>query len=156
MRAEKINTPVLLLTAKSETDDKVKGLDAGADDYLTKPFSVKELLARIRALTRRKGDITESHSIGNLTLDSGKSEITAKTTLRLTNKEYKLLEYLIRNKNMLLSTERIMENVWDFDSDSDINTVWAYISALRKKLETVGADHTIKAVRGVGYRLEKI
>ena len=156
MRAEKINTPVLLLTARSETDDKVSGLDAGADDYLTKPFSVKELLARIRALTRRKGDVTDSFSLGNMTLNAGTSEVTAKTTVRLTNKEYKLLEYLVRNKNVLLSTDKIMETVWDLDSDSEINTVWVYISAVRKKLEAAGADHTIKAVRGVGYRLEKI
>src|SRR5574344_1569060 len=145
--------PVLILTARSETDDKVLGLDYGADDYLTKPFQIKELLARIRALLRRKGDVSESYSIGNVSLNHETFELKAVSSVRLTNKEYKMMEYLIMNKGSLLSTEKLMEKIWDFDSEAEINVVWAYISALRKKLEQIGADVTIKAVRGVGYQL---
>ena len=148
------NVPVLMLTAKSEIDDRVSGLDAGADDYLTKPFAVKELLARIRALTRRQGTITESYSFSNVTLLPQSSEMKAVGTVRLTRKEYALMELLIRNKNVLLSTERIMESVWEFESEADLSVVWVFISSLRKKLDGIGANATIKAVRGVGYRLD--
>lgn len=155
IRNQGIKTPVLILTAKSEIDDKVLGLDYGADDYLTKPFQVKELLARLRAIIRRNGDFKEAYSVGNTTLDHDTFELVAKTSCRLTNTEYKLMEYLIRNQNILLSTEKIMEEVWDFDNDCEINVVWAYISNLRKKLEQVGSEYTIKAMRGVGYKLTK-
>ena len=155
LRANGNNTPVLILTAKSEVDDKVLGLDAGADDYLTKPFVIKELMARIRALTRRTSEIAQSFSIGNTTLDHENFELCAVGKVRLTGKEYKLMEHLIRNKNMLLSTEKLMESVWGFDSDAEINVVWVFISSLRKKLESIGSDYTIKAIRGVGYRLEE-
>ncbi len=148
-------TPVLILTALSEIDDKVQGLDCGADDYLTKPFQVKELLARLRAILRRHGDYKEAYSIGNTTLDHDNFQLIAKDTTRLTNTEYRLMEYLIRNQNVLLSTEKIMEEVWDFDNECEINVVWAYISNLRKKLEQVGSEYTIKALRGVGYKLAK-
>lgn len=157
LRAKGMGVPVLMLTAKSETDDKITGLDAGADDYLTKPFVMKELLARVRALTRRKGEILASCSFGNMTLDADSFEI--KTNFgkkRLTNKEYKLMEYLIRNHNVILSTERILANVWEFDSDAEINVVWVFISSLRKKMKEINADCIITASRGVGYRLEKI
>ena len=147
-------TPVLILSAKSETDDKVTGLDAGADDYLTKPFQVKELLARLRAIIRRNGDIKEAYSIGNTTLDHETFQLSAKNSVRLTNTEYKIMEYLIRNQKTLLSTEKIMEAVWDYDNDCEINVVWAYISNLRKKMDQIGSDYTIKAYRGVGYKLE--
>ena len=155
IRNQGIKTPVLILTAKSEIDDKVLGLDYGADDYLTKPFQVKELLARLRAIIRRNGDFKEAYSVGNTTLDHDTFELVAQTSCRLTNTEYKLMEYLIRNQNVLLSTEKIMEEVWDFDNDCEINVVWAYISNLRKKLEQVGSEYTIKAMRGVGYKLTK-
>lgn len=156
LRAKGNHTPVLMLTARSDIEDKVKGLDSGADDYLTKPFVIPELLARVRALVRRKGGYTETHKVGNFSLNYDTYELCGESkTVRLTNKEFKLLEYLIRNKDVLLSTEKIMENVWDYDSAAEINVVWVYISALRKKLEEIGADHTVKAVRGVGYRLEK-
>lgn len=148
--------PVLLLTALAETDDKVSGLDAGADDYLTKPFVIKELLARIRAIARRSSELQNSYSIGNLILNPNTFELQAQGHIRLTNKEYRLMELLIRNKNILLSTERLMEEVWEFDSEAEINTVWVFISSLRKKLTQIQADYTIKAVRGVGYRLEKL
>lgn len=148
--------PILLLTALAETDDKVSGLDAGADDYLTKPFVIKELLARIRAIARRSSELQNSYSIGNLTLNPNTFELQAQGHIRLTNKEYRLMELLIRNKNILLSTERLMEEVWELDSEAEINTVWVFISSLRKKLTQIQADYTIKAVRGVGYRLEKL
>ena len=154
MRAKGDNTPVLMLTAKAELDDKVEGLDAGADDYLTKPFAVKELLARIRAITRRSGEVAETQKFGNMTINSLTSELSAVKTVRLTRKEYLILELLIRNKNVLLSSERIMDRVWEFDSEADVSVVWVFISSLRKKREEVEADCVIKAVRGVGYKLE--
>lgn len=155
MRANGMETPVLLLTAKAELDDKVAGLDAGADDYLPKPFAVKELLARIRALTRRQSNLVSPHQLGNMTLHPDTFELEAQGKVRLTNKEFKLLEYLVRNHNMYLSTERIMENVWDYDAEAEINVVWVFISSLRKKMESVGTDYQIKAARNIGYRLEK-
>lgn len=156
VRAEGYSTPILMLTARSEIDDKVLGLDSGADDYLTKPFQIKELLARVRALLRRRNDYVETYSFGNVTLDHDTFEIKAIGSVRLTNKEYKLMETLIRNKGILLSTERLMELVWDYDTEAEINVVWAFLSSLRKKLSQIGANITIKAVRGVGYRLEEI
>ena len=156
LREKGNNVPVILLTAKSEIEDKVLGLDSGADDYLTKPFMVKELLARIRALTRRKGEMIKPNTIGNITLNPNTYEISANSTIRLTNKEYRLIDYLIRNNTALLSTENILNNVWEYDSDSEINTVWVYISSLRKKLDQIGANYTIKAVRGLGYKLIRI
>ena len=155
LRQKGNNVPVLMLTARSEIDDKVLGLDLGADDYLTKPFVVKEFLARVKALVRRKGEYTDGLTLGNMTLDGATYELSAASKIRLTNKEYRLMEYLIRNKDALLSTEKIMENVWDYDSEAEINVVWVYLSSLRKKMEQIGADYTIKAVRGLGYRLEK-
>lgn len=154
MRENKNNTPVLILTAKAEIDDKVLGLDAGADDYLTKPFVTRELLARIRSITRRKGEVIESYKLGNMKLDSETFELCAVGKVRLTTKEYRLMEYLIRNKNMLLSTEKILDSVWEYDTDVELNVVWVFISSLRKKMEEIGADYTIKSVRGVGYKLE--
>ena len=157
IRGESNAIPVLMLTARSEIDDKVLGLDSGADDYLTKPFQIKELLARIRSILRRKSDATISYTIGSLTLNHDTFEIESNgKSVRLTNKEYRLMETLIRNKGVLLSTERLMELVWDYDSEAEINVVWAFLSSLRKKLTQIGADVTIKVVRGVGYRLEEI
>ena len=156
MREKNDNTPVLMLTAKAEIDDRVLGLDSGADDYLTKPFSIKELLARILSITRRKGEVQEAYKIANLTLDPETFEIVAKGRARLTTKEYRLMEYLIRNKNIILSTERILDCVWEYDTEVEINVVWVFISALRKKLEKIGANYNIKSLRGVGYRLEEV
>lgn len=153
IRSSGSSVPVLMLTARAEVDDKVLGLDSGADDYLTKPFQIKELLARIRALTRRKGEVVESYKFGNVTLDHETFELKANGSVRLTNTEFKMMATLIRHKNSLMSTERLMEEVWDYDSEAEINVVWAYISALRKKLSQIGADISIKAVRGVGYQL---
>lgn len=155
LRAKGNHTPVLMLTAKAEIDDKVEGLDSGADDYLTKPFVVKELLARVRALTRRKGDIATNYVIGNTTLNPNTFELSTESgTIRLTGKEYKLMEHLMRNQGVVLSTEKIMESVWEFDTEAEINVVWVFISSLRKKLESINSNCQIKAMRGVGYRLE--
>lgn len=155
IRASGNNVPIIMLSAKAEIDDRVLGLDSGADDYLTKPFSTKELLARIRSITRRKGEILESYKIGNIILNPETFELSAKEKVRLTSKEYRLMEYFIRNKNILLSTEKILENVWEYDTDVELNVVWVFISTLRKKLEMIDANMSIKSVRGVGYMLEE-
>ena len=156
MRKKGDNTPVLILTAKAEIDDKVLGLDAGADDYLTKPFSMKEFLARIRALTRRKNTTLSTFSFGNIILNPKTYEIISQTDkVRLSAKEYQVMEILINNSNSLVSTEMFMDKVWGFDSDAEINVVWVYISALRKKLQAINANLTISAIRGLGYKLEE-
>lgn len=149
--------PVLLLTAKSELEDKVTGLDAGADDYLTKPFAMSELLARVRAMTRRLADTAPSDELcfGDVKLSRSSFELTGpKDSVRLGNKEFQLLEYMMQNPNMLISTERFMEKIWGYDSDAEINVVWVYISYVRKKLAAVGSAVTIRAARGSGYSLE--
>lgn len=153
IRAEGNNVPVIMLTAKAEIDDKVLGLDSGADDYLTKPFEARELLARIKAMLRRGGEIASLVSYGNLTLNPNDSTMMAVTGVRLTQTEFRIMEYLIRNTSRLVSTDDLMNAVWDYDSDAGINVVWTYISSLRKKLDTIGADCAIKAVRGIGYQL---
>ena len=149
--------PVLMLTAKSETDDKVLGLDLGADDYLTKPFEMKELLARLRAITRRNLDTLDNYlNYGNTLLNRGTFEIeNGSNKTRLSNKEYQIMELLMSNPNNVISTERIMEKVWGYDSDSENNVVWVYISYLRKKLKEISSDIVIKAIRNSGYILEK-
>lgn len=155
LRDSGYNRPILLLTARGETDDKVLGLDSGADDYLTKPFQIKELLARIRALLRRKSEqIMEVLSFGDISLEKDTYELKCgDNSVRLTNKEYKMMEVFMSHSSSLLSTEKLMVLVWDYDSEAEINVVWAYISALRKKLSTINSAYTVEAVRGVGYRL---
>lgn len=149
--------PVLLLTAKSEVDDKVQGLDAGANDYLAKPFDSKELLARIRAMTRAQTAQTSSKiKIGNVTLDRASYELsTPAGSFRLANREFQMLELLMSNPHQIISSERFMEKIWGYDSEAEINVVWVYISYLRKKLTALHADVSIKATRNVGYSLEK-
>mgnify|MGYP002680629174 FL=1 len=150
--------PILLLTAKSEVDDKVEGLDAGANDYLTKPFHSKELLARIRAITRTQSAQTTSKlTLGNVTLDQATFELsTAKGSFRLANKEFQMLELMMSNPHQLISSERFLEKIWGYDSDTEINVVWVYISYLRKKLTALHADIQIKATRNAGYSLEEL
>lgn len=149
-------TPVLMLTAKSQIEDRITGLDSGADDYLTKPFNMGELLARIRAMTRRKTEFAPNVlKVGNVTLDRERFVISTEEggETKLGNKEFQVLEMLMLNRNVLISTERLMEKIWGFDAEAEISVVWVYISYIRKKLASVKADIEIKASRGVGYTL---
>ena len=149
--------PVLLLTAKSEVEDKVTGLDSGANDYLTKPFATAELLARIRAMIRTQSAQPDSRmSFGNITLDQTTYELSSPSgSFRLANKEYQMMELLLRNPRQLIPSERFLEKIWGYDSDVELNVVWVYISYLRKKLTALQADIQIKATRNAGYSLEK-
>ena len=158
LRARNIDTPVLLLTARGQIEDRVTGLDSGADDYLPKPFDNRELAARVRALTRRGGEYTPSVlAAGNVALDCSTFELKCGSAgIRLGNKEFQMLELLMRRKGRLISTEQFMEHIWGYDSDAEINVVWAYISYLRRKLEAVGANVRIAARRGQGYLLEEL
>lgn len=157
LRAAGFSTPVLMLTAKSQLEDKIEGLDSGADDYLTKPFAKEELVARVRAITRRQPEFKDTNlSFGNMSLRRGDlSLVGPKGEVRLANKEFQILELLMVNPGQVISTERFMEKVWGYDSDAEINVVWVNISGLRKKISDIGADVQIKAARGVGYLLEK-
>lgn len=157
LRADAINTPVLLLTAKSDIEDRVNGLDAGADDYLPKPFAAAELLARIRAMLRRKdawqGDILEFEG---LRLDLSTFELSfGRTSLRLVSREFQMLQLLMQSPGAVVSTEQFMEKIWGWDSEVEVSIVWVYISNLRRKFEKLKAPVNIRAIRGVGYCLEK-
>ena len=155
IRAKGISIPVLLLTAKSEVDDRVDGLDSGADDYMTKPFSTKELLARIRAMTRRQPELTNNLlTCGNISLDRGDFSLTGPSgNMRLANKEFQMLEMMMMNPGQAIATERFLEKIWGYESESEINVVWVNISGLRKKIAAVGGNVAIKAARGIGYLL---
>ena len=157
LRKANVSTPILILTAKAETEDIIVGLDCGADDYLTKPFQMGELLARVRALTRRKSEFSPNLlTFGNISLNRETFELsTEKDSLRLGNKEFQMIELLMSNPGRLISTEQFMERIWGYETEAEINVVWVYISYLRKKLATLGANLEIKAVRGVGYTLEE-
>ncbi len=157
VRAGGNNLPILILTAKSEVDDKVIGLDAGANDYLTKPFAARELLARIRAMTRAQSAQNSSEMrMGNICLNRATFELSSPTdSFRLANKEFQMMELLLANPRHLISTEQFMERIWGQDSDAEINVVWVYVSYLRKKLAALGANIQIKATRNAGYSLEE-
>ena len=156
MRANGITTPVLMLTARDAIEDRVEGLDTGADDYLPKPFAASELLARIRAMLRRKEDY--KHDVikfADIELDKSAMAIRCHNkSVSLTNKAFQLMEMLVEHPGAVLSISQIMERVWGWDSDAEVNVVWVNISFLRKKLSELGAHVKIKAVRGVGYSLE--
>lgn len=155
LRAQGNSTPVLMLTAKSQLEDKVTGLEEGADDYLTKPFEAPELLARVKSLLRRPNVFVASvMTIGNIQLNRDKFTMESSSgQVLLNNKEFQLMEYFMMNSNQVLSTDLIMEKVWGLDSDAEINVVWVNISSLRKKLASLSANVTIKSARGLGYQL---
>jgi len=155
LRAGGNMTPVLLLTARSEIEDRVLGLDSGADDYLPKPFDTRELLARLRVITRGKNEVSSKLSLGNIVLDRSSFELSSPSgSFRLANREYQMMEYFLSNPRQIISTERLMEKIWGYESDAEINVVWVYISYLRKKLSALNADIQIKASRNAGYSLE--
>lgn len=155
LRAEGINTPVLLLTAKAEVEDRIEGLDLGADDYLPKPFAMGELLARVRAMLRRREEFTPNIlQVGDLRLNQQSAELSCgENAVVLPKLEYKLMELLMLNRGICLSTEDMLVKVWGYDTDSDLGVVWVYISYLRKRLAALGSSVEIKARRGVGYLL---
>jgi len=158
IRRQGINTPVLMLTAKAEIDDRVLGLDSGANDYLTKPFAAPELLARIRAMIRTQTtQNTSSLSFGNLSLNQTSFELSSPSgSYQLTNKEFQLLELLMANPGQVISSDRLFEKIWGYESDADPSVIWVYISYLRKKLTALNASVRIRAIRNAGYRLEEI
>lgn len=156
-RRQGIRTPILMLTAKSDVDDKVAGLDSGADDYLTKPFMAKELLARLRALGRRNIQSADGTlSFGDIALDTGTSTVACTRTgqsVRLSEKEYRILEYLIANQGQILTREQFALKIWGYENNAEYNNVEVYMTFTRKKLAFIGAGTSIKAVRGIGYEL---
>ena len=156
LRDAGVSTPVMLLTAKGEKDDRVTGFNAGADDYLPKPFAPDELLARVRAMLRRAGDYKPTVlRFGDLELDCGNSTLRCgERTERLSGREFEVMELFMRAPRVILSAERVMERVWGWDAEAEINVVWVHISNLRKELTSVGSSVTIRASRGLGDSLE--
>lgn len=148
--------PVIILTAKSQTDDKIYGLDAGADDYLTKPFVASELLARIRAVTRRKTEAADVNvSFGDLTLNRSSYEISSNgSSVKLGRKEFQMMEMLMIKKGGVISSERFMEKIWGYETEAETGVVWVYLSALRKKLAAINSKVKIKSNRNLGYFVE--
>jgi len=158
IREENISTPVILLTAKGEVSDKVKGLDCGADDYLPKPFSTDELLARLRALTRRKGEVIndDTLSFGDFSLNLSTYILEGNNgNVRLTLKEVEILKYFLLRPGRVVSKEDLIIKIWGYESEAENNNIEVYISFLRKKLQYIGAEAKISTIRGVGYKLEE-
>lgn len=156
LREDGVTTPVMLLTAKGQKDDRITGFDAGADDYLPKPFATDELLARIRALLRRSGDYKSTVlALGTLSLDCG-SGVLSDTggSVRLSGREFQIMELFMRSPSMIISADRIIERVWGWESDTEVCSVWVHISNLRKKLRSIDSAVEINTVRGMGYVLE--
>ncbi|MGM9638230.1 MAG: response regulator transcription factor [Butyricicoccaceae bacterium] len=155
LREAGVSTPVMMLTAKAEKDDRIAGFDTGADDYLPKPFSPDELLARVRAMLRRKGDYKPTVlRFGGLSMDCAAGTISCNGhTERLRGREFQIMELFMRTPQVILSAERIMERVWGWNAEAEVNVVWVHISNLRKKLKAIGAPVTIRASRGLGYAL---
>ena len=155
LRASGNDIPVIMLTAKSQIEDKILGLDSGADDYLTKPFDSSELVARLRAITRRVSTALQSVlSLGNTQLDTASFVLSTDSgSVTLTNKEFQMMEYFMLNAGNVISADSFMEKIWGYDSDTEINVVWVYISYLRKKLSSLGSNLKIKVSRNIGYSL---
>ena len=158
-RSKGIKTPILMLTAKSQVEDKVNGLDSGADDYLTKPFNTKELLARLRALGRRNQDVRDGElHYGDISLNVPTATLSCQSTgqsIRLGEKELRIMEYMLSNRGQIMTREQLAVKIWGFDSESEYNNVEVYMSFTRKKLAFVGSKVEIKAVRGLGYELRE-
>jgi DNA-binding response OmpR family regulator len=156
LRAKKVNTPILMLTAKDTVEDRVKGLDTGADDYLVKPFAFNELLARVRALLRREGMLKSPElRVGDLTLNTLTRQVwQGQRPIELTTKEYVILEYFMHHPNVVVTRTMIEEHAWDYDFDSLSNLVDVYIRRLRRKIDNEGEDSLIQTVRGAGYRFK--
>ena len=157
LRAEENATPVLVLTARSEESDRVEGLDAGADDFLPKPFAITELLARVRAMLRRRANyVPNVLKLGNLSLDCGRYQLYTggERRVQLSGKEFQLMEYLMRNPKRIFSTQELMERIWGWNSEAEINVVWTNIAYLRRKLRELNATAEIRSVRGAGYCME--
>ena len=158
LRQEKIKTPVIMLTAKSEIDDKLNGLEHGADDYITKPFAMRELMARIKAVLKRTNNIEDTNCLeyGDLLLDLKNAKLKCKDNeIQISGKELELLEQLLLNKNQILSKESLIERIWGYESDAEYNSVEVYITFIRRKLKLIESKVNIKAVRGIGYKLEE-
>ena len=157
LRDEGLSTPIMMLTAKAQKDDRVEGFDAGADDYLPKPFAPDELLARVRALLRRAGEFKPTVlTFGDLALDSSTGILSCGgESVRLSGREFQLMELFLRSPRILFSVDKLMERIWGWDSDAEINVVWVHISNLRKKLKSIGSEVSIRANRGMGYVLEE-
>ena len=158
LRQEKIKTPVIMLTAKSEIDDKLNGLEHGADDYITKPFAMRELMARIKAVLKRTNNIEDTNCLeySDLILDVKNAKLKCKDNdIQISGKELELLEQLLLNKNQILSKESLIERIWGYESDAEYNSVEVYITFIRRKLKLIESKVNIKAVRGIGYKLEE-
>lgn len=158
LRQEKIKTPVIMLTAKSEIDDKLNGLENGADDYITKPFSMRELMARVKAVLKRSNNIENLDCLeyGDLTLDLKSAKlICGNNEIQISKKELELLEYFLLNKNQIVTRENLFEKIWGYDSDVEYNNVEVYFTFIRRKLKLIGSNVNIKSVRGLGYKLEE-
>lgn len=157
LREEGYSAPIMMLTAKAQKDDRVEGFDAGADDYLPKPFAPDELLARVRALLRRAGDYKPTVlSFGDLSLDCAAGLLTCgREAVRLSGREFQVMELFLRSPKVIFSADKLMERIWGWDSDAEVSVVWVHISNLRKKLRSIGSRVSIRAVRGMGYVLEE-
>ena len=158
LRQAKIKTPVIMLTAKSEINDKLNGLEHGADDYITKPFSMRELIARVKVILKRANNIEDTDCLryGDLTLDVKNTTLKCKDSeLQISGKELELLEQLLLNKNQVSPREKLLERIWGYDNDTEYNNVEVYITFIRRKLKLIDSNVNIKSVRGIGYKLEE-